>query len=168
MSKANLLVGVSVGLLVLTSAALGIAEVTNRAVKPKPNPDPRIEERQAKAGMRFIPADEPTKVTAEEARDRATSSVQADLERSATDFTVELVRFSHDRPGADGQPIAQNRLVWKVTFYGTRVKPEGPKSRGGTAPAAPSASALDRSLTWVLVDANTGEIVAIYSAGPKD
>jgi hypothetical protein len=106
MSKANLLVGVSVGLLVLTSAALGIAEVTNRAVKPKPNPDPRIEERQAKAGMRFIPADEPTKVTAEEARDRATSSVQADLERSATDFTVELVRFSHDRPGADGQPIA--------------------------------------------------------------
>lgn len=163
--RSRLFIGATVGVALLTSLGLGLAASNNASPKAKPTPDPRIEERQAKAGMRFTAVQEPVSVSVEAARERAAKHIDAALLRPATEVKTELVRFSLDRPGADGKPIASDRLVWKVTFQGTRLRPEGRKP--GTTPEEPTGTALDQSVAWVMIDANTGEIVATYSAGPN-
>lgn len=165
--KTVMATGIVVGLLTMALVGAGVAA----GAKPSaaPTPDPRIEQWQAKAGMRFAAAQEPTKVSAEEAEEKALAAVGPLLERQPTNVDVHLVRYSHDKIGPDGQQIAQNRLVWKVTLHGTLTQRLGGKvSHDGTKMTSPAdPTVLDRSLTWVLIDANTGETVASYSAGPR-
>jgi Peptidase propeptide and YPEB domain. len=124
---------------------------------------PRTEQGEVEHGTRLAEVADAAeaRVSAEEAEARALEVTAAILERPATSLDVTLVRVSYEKTGPDGRSLTEDRLAWKVTFHGTRTR-----SQGGRESTPADAAALDRSVTWVLIDAVTGEAIATHSVTP--
>lgn len=124
--------------------------------------DPRIQKNLEKNGVKFYPETslniDKVAISEKDARDVADKSLVDGLTQEPLDVIVQYGSFTY--------PALKigDRKVWKITYIGTSMELNGPRLPEGQSIKQPTSR---KAITWVIVDATTGEIINRYSSGPK-